>query len=78
MKEAVKCCMQVWMCIRKYFLISVHKSGDKVYYGHSKITEFYRKLKRKGKHENVAIIGAARKLLQTIYYMLKKGESFHG
>ena len=81
---------------------SVHKSGDKVYYGHitkqgskylrwilvecarihvrkcdSKITEFYRKLKRKGKHENVAIIGAARKLLQTIYYMLKKGESFH-
>ena len=27
----------------------------------SKITEFYRKLKRKGKHENVAIIGAARK-----------------
>ena len=43
----------------------------------SKITEFYRKLKRKGKHENVAIIGAARKLLQTIYYMLKKGESFH-
>ena len=65
------------MCIRKYFLISVHKSGDKVYYGHSKITEFYRKLKRKGKHENVAIIGAARKLLQTIYYMLKKGESFH-
>ena len=29
--------------------------------------EFYRKLKRKGKHENVAIIGAARKLLQTIY-----------
>ncbi len=82
---------------------SVHKSGDKVYYGHitkqgskylrwilvectrihvrkcdSKITEFYRKLKRKGKHENVAIIGAARKLLQTIYYMLKKGESFHG
>ena len=82
---------------------SIHKSGDKVYYGHitkqgskylrwilvecarihvrkcdSKITEFYRKLKRKGKHENVAIIGAARKLLQTIYYMLKKGESFHG
>ena len=82
---------------------SVHKSGDKVYYGHitkqgskylrwilvecarihvrkcdSKITEFYRKLKRKGKHENVAIIGAARKLLQTIYYMLKKGESFQG
>ena len=82
---------------------SVHKSGDKVYYGHitkqgskylrwilvecarihvrkcdSKITEFYRKLKRKGKHENVSIIGAARKLLQTIYYMLKKGESFHG
>ena len=81
---------------------SVHKSGDRVYYGHitkqgskylrwilvecarihvrkcnSKITEFYRKLKRKGKHENVAIIGAARKLLQTIYYMLKKGESFH-
>jgi transposase len=81
---------------------SVHKSGDKVYYGHitkqgskylrwilvecarihvrkcnSKITEFYKKLKRKGKHENVAIIGAARKLLQTIYYMLKKGESFH-
>ena len=81
---------------------SVHKSGDKVYYGHitkqgskylrwilvecarihvrkcdSKITEFYRKLKRKGKHENVAIIGAARKLLQTIYYMLKKEESFH-
>jgi len=43
----------------------------------SKITEFYRKLRRKGKHENVAIIGAARKLLQTIYYMLKKGESFH-
>jgi len=82
---------------------SVHKSGDKAYYGHitkqgskylrwilvecarihvrkcnSKITEFYRKLKRKGKHENVAIIGAARKLLQTIYYMLKKGELFHG
>ncbi|HHF56642.1 MAG TPA: IS110 family transposase [Thermoplasmatales archaeon] len=81
---------------------SVHKSGDRVYYGHitkqgskylrwilvecarihvrkcdSKITEFYRKLRRKGKHENVAIIGAARKLLQTIYYMLKKGESFH-
>ena len=44
----------------------------------SKITEFYRKLKKKGKHENVAIIGAARKLLQTIYYMLKKGESFNG
>ena len=82
---------------------SVHKSGDRVYYGHitkqgskylrwilvecarihvrkcdSKITEFYRKLRRKGKHENVAIIGAARKLLQTIYYMLKKGESFQG
>jgi len=82
---------------------SVHKSGDKVYYGHitkqgskylrwilvecarihvrkcnSKITEFYRKLKKKGKHENVAMVGAARKLLQTIYYMLKKGESFHG
>lgn len=82
---------------------SVHKSGDKVYYGYitkqgskylrwilvecarihvrkcdSKITEFYRKLKRKGKHENVAIIGAARKLLQTIYYMLKKGELFNG
>ncbi len=38
---------------------SVHKSGDKVYCGHSKITEFYRKLKRKGKHENVAIIGAS-------------------
>jgi len=82
---------------------SVHKSGDKVYYGRitkqgskylrwilvecarihvrkcdSKITEFYRKLKKKGKHENVAIIGAARKLLQTIYYMLRKGESFHG
>ncbi len=82
---------------------SVHKSGDRVYYGHitkqgskylrwilvecarihvrkcdSKITEFYRKLRRKGKHENVAIIGAARKLLQTIYYMLKKGESFNG
>jgi transposase len=82
---------------------SVHKSGDKVYYGHitkqgskylrwilvecarihvrkcdSKITEFYKKLKRKGKHENVALIGAARKLLQTIYYMLKKGELFDG
>jgi len=81
---------------------SVHKSGDKVYYGHitkqgskylrwilvecarihvrkgnSRITEFYKKLKRKGKHENVALIGAARKLLQTIYYMLKKRESFH-
>lgn len=81
---------------------SVHKSGDKVYYGHitkqgskylrwilvecarihvrrcnSRITEFYRKLRKKGKHENVALIGAARKLLQTIYYMLKKGESFH-
>jgi len=81
---------------------SVHKSGDKVYYGHitkqgskylrwilvecarihvrkcnSRITEFYRKLKRKGKHENVALIGAARKLLQTIYYILTKGESFH-
>jgi len=81
---------------------SVHKSGDKAYYGHitkrgskylrwilvecarihvrkcnSEITEFYRKLKRKGKHENVAIIGAAIKLLQTIYYMHKKRESFH-
>ena len=82
---------------------TVHKSGDKVYYGRitkqgskylrwilvecarihvrkcdSKITEFYRKLKKKGKHENVAIIGAARKLLQTIYYMLRKGGSFQG
>jgi len=25
------------------------------------VQEFYRKLRRKGKHENVAIIGAARK-----------------
>ncbi len=82
---------------------SVHRSGDKLYYGHitkqgskylrwilvecarihvrecdSKITEFYKKLKRKGKHGNVAIIGASRKLLQTIYYMLRNKESFQG
>lgn len=41
----------------------------------SKISSFYRRLKKK-KPNNVAKIAAARKLLQTIYHMLKNNDKF--
>jgi transposase len=41
----------------------------------SKITKHYEKIKRK-RGDKIAIIAAARKLLQAIYYMLKNKESF--
>ena len=41
----------------------------------SKISSFYRKLKKK-KSNNLAKIAAARKLLQVIYHMLKNGDEF--
>jgi hypothetical protein len=42
----------------------------------SRITKHYEKIKRK-RGEKIAIIAAARKLLQAIYYMLKHKEPFH-
>ena len=41
----------------------------------SKITKHYEKIKRK-RGDKIAIIAAARKLLQAIYYMLKNKEPF--
>lgn len=41
----------------------------------SKISAFYRKLNKKKNH-NVAKVATARKLLQTIYHMLKNGDEF--
>ena len=43
----------------------------------SRITEYYHRLKKK-KPGNVAAIGAARKLLQAIYHMLKNKDEFRG
>ena len=45
------------------------------YCPNSKISAFYKKLKRK-KPNNIAKIAAARKLLQAIYHMLKNGDEF--
>jgi len=41
----------------------------------SKITKHYEKLRRK-RGEKIAIVAAARKLLQAIYYMLMNREPF--
>ena len=41
----------------------------------SKITKHYEKIKRK-RGEKIAIVAAARKLLQAIYFMLRNGEPF--
>jgi transposase len=39
---------------------------------------FFKKLVKRGKHRNVAIIAAERKMLQGIYGMLKTGTRFNG
>jgi transposase len=43
----------------------------------TKITKFYQRMRKK-KPENVAAVAAARKMLQAIYWMLKKREEYRG
>lgn len=43
----------------------------------SKITKFYYRIKKR-KNDNIAVIAASRKLLQTIYHMLKNNNEFQG